>query len=411
MSSDDAAAAATPRPTVFLSYAAQDRPAARALQDALSQYGLEAWLDESELGGGEAWDQKIRRQIRECQYFIPLVSAQTEARLEGYFRREWRFAVERTLDMADGTLFLLPIAIDGTDQATARVPEKFLEVQWLKVPEGRPTPALEALCRRIAAGQVAPEPARRGAPSARRKAIAKAYTQIPAFPVRAPDQKLPYWMAVAAWAGQASWASFLRLPRWIRLVAYVWLGIGLLAHYGGDRSDAEDVSPANIEKIKAIAQQYQGNANKADIARLGEQIAREFAGGTSVAGTGAQKAPLLAIPFAAPGGDAAAARLADSAFAMIYGRLALSRHGHVALSEQALPSADTGAALERARAQQSSYVLFGTIANPGASAVLDVRIATVADNSILWAKSYPIAGADAAAIAAEVDAKVPALED
>ena len=143
------------RPSVFLSYASEDREAARRLRDVLPNYGLDVWYDESELGGGEAWDQKIRRQIRECDYFMALVSAQTEARREGYFRREWRLAVERTLDMADDHLFLLPIVIDETEQATAKVPEKFLMVQWLKVPRGEPTRALETLCRRIANGNPA----------------------------------------------------------------------------------------------------------------------------------------------------------------------------------------------------------------------------------------------------------------
>jgi hypothetical protein len=127
----DPADSQTPRRSVFLSYASQDRQAARLLRDTLSDYGLDVWYDESDLGGGEAWDQKIRRQIRECDYFMPLVSAQTEARHEGYFRREWRLAVERTLDMADDHPFLLPIVIDDTDQSVARVPEKFLTVQWL----------------------------------------------------------------------------------------------------------------------------------------------------------------------------------------------------------------------------------------------------------------------------------------
>src|SRR5271165_1285829 len=122
MSSEDLAAADIPRPTVFLSYATEDRGAARLLRDTLSELGVEVWYDESELGGGEAWDQKIRKQIRECDYFIPVISARTEARLEGYFRREWRLAVERTLDMAADHLFLLPIVIDDTEQAHARVP-------------------------------------------------------------------------------------------------------------------------------------------------------------------------------------------------------------------------------------------------------------------------------------------------
>ena len=88
MSSTGATDAGRPLPSVFLSYASEDRQAARTIGDALRPFGLEVWYDESELGGGDLWDQKIRRQIRECDYFMALVSAQTEARHEGYFRRE-----------------------------------------------------------------------------------------------------------------------------------------------------------------------------------------------------------------------------------------------------------------------------------------------------------------------------------
>jgi len=197
-----AADSPAPRPTVFLSYASEDREAARSLGDALPGYGLEVWYDESELGGGEAWDQKIRRQIRECDYFMPVVSAQTEARLEGYFRREWRLAVERTLDMADDHLFLLPIVIDDTDQATARVPEKFLTVQWLKVRQGRATPALEAMCRRVASGNVTDSKPARKALRRQEKNLRSAapVLQSPEFPRAEPGQKIKFWIDVAAWA-------------------------------------------------------------------------------------------------------------------------------------------------------------------------------------------------------------------
>src|ERR1700735_3270790 len=138
--------------SIFLSYASEDRLAARSIGDALAKLGMEVWLDESELGGGDARDQKIRKQIRECDYFMPIVSARTEARHEGYFRREWRLAVERTLDMADDHLFLLPVVIDDTDQSRARVPEKFLNVQWLRVPGGQPNAALQSLCNGLVSG-------------------------------------------------------------------------------------------------------------------------------------------------------------------------------------------------------------------------------------------------------------------
>ena len=80
---------------VFLSYASQDAEAARRICDALRAAGVEVWFDQSELRGGDAWDAKIRRQIKECALFVPVISANTQARAEGYFRLEWKLAVDR----------------------------------------------------------------------------------------------------------------------------------------------------------------------------------------------------------------------------------------------------------------------------------------------------------------------------
>src|SRR5688500_8250612 len=102
------------RPAVFVSYASQDAKAAQRIAEALRIAGVEVWFDQSELVGGDAWDQKIRRQIKECALFLPVISAATQARTEGYFRREWKLAVERTHDMADHVAFLVPVVIDET---------------------------------------------------------------------------------------------------------------------------------------------------------------------------------------------------------------------------------------------------------------------------------------------------------
>jgi TolB-like protein len=125
---------------VFISYASQDASAAERIASALSAAGINVWFDRSELRGGEAWDRQIRKQIHDCTLFIPIISARTDARKEGYFRREWRLAVERMQDMADDASFLVPVVIDGTPDAIARVPDKFREVQWTRLPEGA-TPA------------------------------------------------------------------------------------------------------------------------------------------------------------------------------------------------------------------------------------------------------------------------------
>lgn len=134
---------------VFLSYAREDTDAARRLADALRAFGIEVWFDQSELRGGDAWDAKIRRQIKECALFIPIISEQTEARAEGYFRREWKLAIDRTLDMAGGRAFLVPVVIDGTPEGGATVPEEFSRVQWTRLVNGEPTPEFVAQVKRL----------------------------------------------------------------------------------------------------------------------------------------------------------------------------------------------------------------------------------------------------------------------
>ena len=144
--------------TVFISYASQDASAAERIASALRAAGIDVWFDRSELRGGEAWDRQIRRRIHDCTLFIPVVSAHTDARKESYFRREWRLAVERMQDMADDTSFLVPVVIDSTPDAIARVPDRFREVQWTRLPEGA-TPAAftESILRLLSAdGPVAP---------------------------------------------------------------------------------------------------------------------------------------------------------------------------------------------------------------------------------------------------------------
>src|SRR5476649_527719 len=110
---------------VFLSYASQDAEAARRICEALRANGIEVWFDEAELRGGEIWDSTIKDQIRECALFMAVVSAQTQSRLEGYFRREWRFGAQRTHDMAANMTFLVPVVIDDTSERGAAVPEEF----------------------------------------------------------------------------------------------------------------------------------------------------------------------------------------------------------------------------------------------------------------------------------------------
>jgi TolB-like protein len=164
---------------VFLSYASDDAAPAQRIAEALRQAGVTVWFDKEELRGGDAWDASIRRQIRECALFVPIISSNTEAREEGYFRREWNLAADRTLDMGQNRAFIVPVAVDQINEKEANVPDKFRSVQWMRLPEGHATPAFVAHVRRLlgigAQGQHSPTRARSGArtpmEAARRRSV------------------------------------------------------------------------------------------------------------------------------------------------------------------------------------------------------------------------------------------------
>ena len=162
---------------VFLSYASQDARAAQRICDALRAANVEVWFDQSELRGGDAWDRQIRNQIQHCALFMPIISAHTEARDEGYFRREWRLAVERAGDMAEDKAFVVPVAVDGTSERSARVPDAFKHVQWTRLLGGETTPAFVERVKRLLSPETPPAAdaarsagsgAARGAPAATR---------------------------------------------------------------------------------------------------------------------------------------------------------------------------------------------------------------------------------------------------
>jgi formylglycine-generating enzyme required for sulfatase activity len=146
---------------IFLSYASQDADSARRICEALRAVGLEVWFDQSELRGGDAWDASIRRQIKECALFIPIITPNTQAREEGYFRLEWKLAVDRSHLMADNKAFFMPVLVGDVSEPMALVPDKFRERQWTRLSDDG---AMKAFAERVSrvvessATQQNPEP-------------------------------------------------------------------------------------------------------------------------------------------------------------------------------------------------------------------------------------------------------------
>jgi TolB-like protein/Flp pilus assembly protein TadD len=141
---------------VFLSYASQDAEVAQRICEALRAGGIEVFLDQSELRGGDAWDQKIRHEIHDCALFVPIISQHTQERLEGYFRHEWKLAIERTHHMAEQKPFLVPVVIDATGDTEAFVPDAFRALQWTRLAGGETPPAFVERIKRLLSPELSP---------------------------------------------------------------------------------------------------------------------------------------------------------------------------------------------------------------------------------------------------------------
>jgi TolB-like protein len=153
----DSSQSACPQRAVFLSYAREDTAAASRIAEALRSHGVEVWFDQNELRGGDAWDQKIRKQIDACALFIPIVSRHTEERGKGYFRLEWKLAVEQTHLLLEGVPFIVPVVVDDTPDSAAAVPAEFRRVQWTRMPGALPSQDFVGRVKLLLEGPKKPE--------------------------------------------------------------------------------------------------------------------------------------------------------------------------------------------------------------------------------------------------------------
>lgn len=122
---------------IFLSYASEDTETVAQVKEAIENIGLDVWFDKRRLMAGDDYDIKIQRNIRNCSLFCPFISQNTERRSEGYFRREWKYALDRLMNIDESIPFILPISIDVKDSSNSIVPAEFKRVQWTHLVEGR----------------------------------------------------------------------------------------------------------------------------------------------------------------------------------------------------------------------------------------------------------------------------------
>jgi len=264
---------------VFLSYASQDAEAAQRICGALRAAGIEVFLDQSELRGGDAWDQKIRHEIHDCALFIPLVSRHSQERLEGYFRHEWNLAIERTHHMAQQKPFLVPVVVDGTRDREAFVPDAFRAVQWTRLPGGETPPAFVERIKRLLSPELSPMSAVSGAAPGLRG------------PVRATWRSKPVLLAIVAFAAALAYlfadqlwiskhlppapASFAPPPHSIAVLPFVNLSGDKEQEYFSDGLTEEllnSLAEINELQVAARTSAFSFKGKDADIGTIARKL-------------------------------------------------------------------------------------------------------------------------------------------
>src|SRR6266699_3626310 len=111
-------------PSVFVSYAHEDKELARALADALARHGLRVWIDEGELKVGDSIIECIATAIADIDFFLALVSE--ASRDSNWCRKELALAITGVLGREG--MKVLPLRVDRANMPASLADLFYLEV-------------------------------------------------------------------------------------------------------------------------------------------------------------------------------------------------------------------------------------------------------------------------------------------
>ncbi len=105
---------------VFISYGREDAATARRLYDDLAKAGLGPWLDEKDLLAGQKWRETIPKAIKECRYFLALLSSQSLSK-RGYVQKELKTALDILDEFPQDEIFVIPVRVDECEPQDERL--------------------------------------------------------------------------------------------------------------------------------------------------------------------------------------------------------------------------------------------------------------------------------------------------
>jgi len=112
---------------IFLSYAHADIKPVRKLYNDLIRQGYDVWFDEESLIPGQNWQSAIEKALYSSDLVIVCLS-NTAVSKEGFVQREFKFALDKTLEMAEDGIFLVPARLEE-----CVVPSKLSQYHWVNL--------------------------------------------------------------------------------------------------------------------------------------------------------------------------------------------------------------------------------------------------------------------------------------
>ena len=121
------------QPRVFLCHSSSDKPSILRLYHKLKDDGIQAWLDEEDLLGGQDWELEILKAIRASKVVLVCLSNESVNKV-GYVQREIKYVLDVADEQPEGNNFLIPVRLEPCD-----VPERLRRWHWIdlfKEPRG-----------------------------------------------------------------------------------------------------------------------------------------------------------------------------------------------------------------------------------------------------------------------------------
>jgi len=96
---------------VFISYAKEDTDIAKILYNDLNSCGVQTWIDCENLLPGQNWKITIEKAIKECSYFIALLSSNSVSKT-GFIQNELKISLDILSSIPPNKIFVIPVRVD-----------------------------------------------------------------------------------------------------------------------------------------------------------------------------------------------------------------------------------------------------------------------------------------------------------